>query len=198
MLLFIILLCGQPELVPTFVLCHIWQPIFWKRDSSCIVWFLFIMVSHCKTWLLWVSLSLCTENGSLFTFNWVRKKIILIEGKAKCRHIEQFTCKGTLRQVFIRVYRLEIDVGIFNPALGICTLLCCLLHRVSKRLDRYLCTSYFALFSNSREERHSLFTHSSDIEQTSCLYSWEKISAKISPVQSASCLKIPPLIPRGW
>jgi hypothetical protein len=28
--------------------------------------------------------------------------------KTKCRHLKKFTCKGTLRQVIIRVYRLEI------------------------------------------------------------------------------------------
>jgi hypothetical protein len=27
---------------------------------------------------------------------------------AKCRRLKKFTCTGTLRQVFIRVYRLEI------------------------------------------------------------------------------------------
>ncbi len=31
-----------------------------------------------------------------------------IDTKAKCHHLEKFTCKGTLRQVFVRVYRLEI------------------------------------------------------------------------------------------
>jgi hypothetical protein len=40
---------------------------------------------------------------------------------AKCRHLKKLTCKGTLRQVFIRVYRLEGDtvshIGIFDPAL---------------------------------------------------------------------------------
>jgi hypothetical protein len=30
-----------------------------------------------------------------------RRKIKLIEGNAKCRHLKQLTCKGTLRQVFI-------------------------------------------------------------------------------------------------
>jgi hypothetical protein len=53
-----------------------------------------------------------------------RRMIRLIDVKARCRNLKQFTCKGTLRQVFIRVYRLEIDnflgtfnrVGIFNPA----------------------------------------------------------------------------------
>ena len=28
------------------------------------------------------------------------RKISLIEGKAKCRHLKQFSCEGTLRQVF--------------------------------------------------------------------------------------------------
>ncbi len=41
-----------------------------------------------------------------------------IDTKAKCRHLKKLTCKGTLRQVFFRVYRLEINhVGIFYPAL---------------------------------------------------------------------------------
>jgi hypothetical protein len=30
-----------------------------------------------------------------------RRKIRLIEGNAKCRHLKKFMCKGTLRQVFI-------------------------------------------------------------------------------------------------
>jgi hypothetical protein len=30
-----------------------------------------------------------------------RRKIRLIEGNAKCRHLKKLTCKGTLRQVFI-------------------------------------------------------------------------------------------------
>jgi hypothetical protein len=32
-----------------------------------------------------------------------------IDTKAKCRHLKKLTCKGTLRQVFIGVYRLEIQ-----------------------------------------------------------------------------------------
>ncbi len=54
------------------------------------------------------------------------RRIRFIEDDANCRHQQKFTCKGTLRQVFIKVYRLEIanflctfsHVGIFNPALG--------------------------------------------------------------------------------
>jgi hypothetical protein len=50
--------------------------------------------------------------------------IRLIDVKARCRNLKQFTYKGTLRHVFIRVYRLEKDnflgtfshVDIFNPA----------------------------------------------------------------------------------
>ncbi len=30
-----------------------------------------------------------------------------IDAKAKCRHRKKLTCKGTLRQVFIEVYRLD-------------------------------------------------------------------------------------------
>jgi hypothetical protein len=36
--------------------------------------------------------------------------------KTQCRHLKRFTWKGTLQQVFIRVYRLT---GIFDPALWI-------------------------------------------------------------------------------
>jgi hypothetical protein len=32
-----------------------------------------------------------------------------IDTKAKCRHLKILTCRGTLRQVIIRVYRLEIQ-----------------------------------------------------------------------------------------
>ncbi len=31
------------------------------------------------------------------------------DSKAECRHLKNFTCKGTLRQVFLRAYRLEIQ-----------------------------------------------------------------------------------------
>jgi hypothetical protein len=47
-----------------------------------------------------------------------------IETKAKGCHLKKFTCKGTLRQVFIRVYRLEIH---FNHMLVFLTQLCKLL-----------------------------------------------------------------------
>jgi hypothetical protein len=32
-----------------------------------------------------------------------------IDTKAKCRHLKKLTCKGLLRLVFIREYRLEIQ-----------------------------------------------------------------------------------------
>jgi hypothetical protein len=35
--------------------------------------------------------------------------IIYIDTKAKSRHLKKLTCKGTLQQVLIRVYRLEIQ-----------------------------------------------------------------------------------------
>ncbi len=47
-----------------------------------------------------------------------------IETKAKGCHLKKFTCKGTLRQVFIRVYRLELH---FNHILVFLTQLCELL-----------------------------------------------------------------------
>ncbi len=36
-------------------------------------------------------------------------KILLIETNANCRHLKILTCKRTSRQVFFRVYRLEIQ-----------------------------------------------------------------------------------------
>jgi hypothetical protein len=45
-----------------------------------------------------------------------------INTKAKCRHLTKLTCKGTLRQEFIRVYKFS-HVGIFNPALETVALL---------------------------------------------------------------------------
>jgi hypothetical protein len=44
-----------------------------------------------------------------------------IETKAKGCHLRKFTCKGTLRQVFIKVYRLELH---FNHMLVVLTQLC--------------------------------------------------------------------------
>ncbi len=38
-----------------------------------------------------------------------RRLINYIDSKAKCLHLKQLTCKWTLRQVCIRVYRLEIQ-----------------------------------------------------------------------------------------
>jgi len=44
-----------------------------------------------------------------------------IDIKAKCRHLKKVTCKGTLRQVFIKIYRLGIQsvmlIQYFDPAL---------------------------------------------------------------------------------
>ncbi len=40
--------------------------------------------------------------------------------KAKCRHLKKLICKGTVRQVFFAVYRLEIQLVMrifFDPAL---------------------------------------------------------------------------------
>ncbi len=45
-----------------------------------------------------------------------RRKIRLIEGSAKCRHLKKLTCKGTLRQVFT-VYISEAQNPIPPPPL---------------------------------------------------------------------------------
>ncbi len=45
-----------------------------------------------------------------------------IDTKAKCRHLKKLICKGTLWQVFIRVYRLEIKsvMLVFRPSFVNC------------------------------------------------------------------------------
>ena len=55
-----------------------------------------------------------------------RIKIKLIEGNAKmakCRHLKILTCTGTLRQVIIRVYRLEIQSIMLVSSTKLCELL---------------------------------------------------------------------------
>ncbi len=44
-----------------------------------------------------------------------------IDIKAKCSHLKKLTCKGTLRQVFIRLYRQEIQLVLyFQPSFVNC------------------------------------------------------------------------------
>ncbi len=43
----------------------------------------------------------CEKSSDIHWKGVGRRKIRLIEGNAKCRHLKKFTCKGTLRQVFI-------------------------------------------------------------------------------------------------
>ncbi len=52
------------------------------------------------------------ERGGRQGYTSVRRKIRLIDSKAKCRHPKNVTCKGTLRQVFICLRPL--------PLLGFC------------------------------------------------------------------------------
>jgi hypothetical protein len=46
-----------------------------------------------------------------------------IDTKAKCRHLKKFTCKGTWRQVFIRVYGLVIQSVMLVFLTQLCELL---------------------------------------------------------------------------
>jgi hypothetical protein len=43
--------------------------------------------------------------------------------KAKCRHLKKLICKGTLQQVFIRVYRLETQSFMLVFSTQLCELL---------------------------------------------------------------------------
>ncbi len=62
-------------------------------------------------------------------FRWVTLKHGLINStdtEAKCRHLKKLTCEETLSEVFIRVYRLEIQSVMFvffDPALSTVALL---------------------------------------------------------------------------
>jgi hypothetical protein len=40
-------------------------------------------------------------------FPFARRKIRLVEGSAEC-HLKKLTCKGTLRQVFYKIYLSEV------------------------------------------------------------------------------------------
>ncbi len=46
-----------------------------------------------------------------------------IDTKAKCLHLKEVTCKGILRQVFIRIYRLEIQSVMLEFSTQLCELL---------------------------------------------------------------------------
>ena len=46
-----------------------------------------------------------------------------IDTKAKFRHLKKFTCKWTLRQVFVIVYRLEIQSVMLIFLTQICEML---------------------------------------------------------------------------
>jgi hypothetical protein len=76
--------------------------------------------SYCK--LMWHS-KMVFENFE----NHQRHGLIkYVDTEAKCRHLNKLTCEGTLRQVFIRVYRLECGdtvshVGIFDLLVNCCS-----------------------------------------------------------------------------
>ncbi len=57
----------------------------------------------------------CSDHG-LINFNY-------IDMKAKCRHLTKLTWKGALRQVFIKVYRLEIHSVMLVFSNQLCELL---------------------------------------------------------------------------
>jgi hypothetical protein len=45
---------------------------------------------------------------------------IVVGTKAKCRHLRKLTSKGTLRLVFIRVYRLEMQTVMLIFSFQLC------------------------------------------------------------------------------
>jgi hypothetical protein len=60
---------------------------------------------------------------SFFKFIPIAWIVDCVDTKAKCRHLKKLTSKGTLRQVFIRVYRLEIQSVILVFSTQLCELL---------------------------------------------------------------------------
>ncbi len=54
---------------------------------------------------------------------WGHGLINSIDTKAKCLNLEKLTCKGTLRQVFIRIYRLVIHPIMLVFSTQLCELL---------------------------------------------------------------------------
>ncbi len=66
---------------------------------------------------------LCSADG---IFMGMRKRHVLInyiDTEAKCRHLKKLTCKGNLRQLFIKMYRLEIQSVILVCSIQLCELL---------------------------------------------------------------------------
>ncbi len=64
---------------------------------------------------------LIEKNLTVF-MTWVHR-LINTDTKAKCRHLKKLTCKGTLRQVYIIVYRLEIQSVTLVFSTQLCELL---------------------------------------------------------------------------
>ncbi len=57
----------------------------------------------------------CTLEGNLLLNLPTRRKLRLIEGNAKCRHLNKLICKGTLRQVFICLRPRTPEAPIYPP-----------------------------------------------------------------------------------
>jgi len=70
-------------------------------------------IAYCQ--LAYFSLRVWTCCCYIFDVLWSHRLINYIDTKAKCRHLKKLTCKGTLRQLFMRVYyRLEIQSVMFG------------------------------------------------------------------------------------
>ncbi len=61
--------------------------------------------------------------SNLTTTHHSRWLINYIDTKPKCRHLKKFNCKETLRQVFIRVYKLKIHTVVLEFSTQFCKLL---------------------------------------------------------------------------
>jgi hypothetical protein len=59
----------------------------------------------------------------IISFIYKNGLINYMDTKEKCRHLKKFTYKGTLWQVFIRVYRLEIQSVMLVFSTQLCELL---------------------------------------------------------------------------
>ncbi len=62
---------------------------------------LFSSYHKCIKYIYYESVETRANVNNTLTVRLMRRKIILIEGNGKCRHLNKLTCRGTLRLVFI-------------------------------------------------------------------------------------------------
>ncbi len=88
---------------------HAYKVAFWVKRMQ--LYFIFLFCQLRKA---------CGNLSFICDVHSGRRKIRIIEVNAKCCHLKKLTCKGTLRQVFIIVYRLVFSTqlcDLYSPLL---------------------------------------------------------------------------------